>query len=431
MVSRNTSMFVLPETSPQAHIQSLQRAHSLQSPQTPDWGPQGFSPAQSPAHQGIGTGMFTPQLSHQQYQHHQQIPVTVGGATVTSADYRFSPHRKRLSMTDTSNTPRRIRRRLFFADRSDEPEAPEDMERHKAMQREAVESALAIIRESVEVGDTHVDLSDLLLEQVPDELAELKDLVVLAPSHTMVTALQLTLSANRLKHFPLAVCELTNLTTLIMSHNKIAYIPPEIGALVNLRELSVAHNCLHVLPLEITKLTHLQTLSVFPNPFATPPNPDAVVKQPIEVILRHQYLPVKQELWPFVVSAPDAGVPRLSDLAARQLSREELIDLKYRLSQCLDSTARPALGRIVGPAIEHNAGSGVLSALRAHHLVVPDSHECAHCRRWILVPVVEVVVWAPLSLLSRSVPFKARLCSRNCLYSTGFADILRKPTTTE
>ncbi|KAI9505727.1 leucine rich repeat protein, partial [Coemansia spiralis] len=125
--------------------------------------------------------------------------------------------------------------------------------------------ALAIIREAVEVGDAHIDLSDLQLEQVPDELAELKDLVVLAPSQTLVTDLQLTLSANRLQHFPLAVCELTNLTTLILSHNRIVHLPPEIGNLASLRELSVAHNRLRVLPLELTRLTCLQTLSVFPN----------------------------------------------------------------------------------------------------------------------------------------------------------------------
>ncbi|KAJ1667743.1 hypothetical protein IW140_001198 [Coemansia sp. RSA 1813] len=419
MVSRNTSMFTLPSPSPQAHAQALQRAHSLQSPQSPGWGP-GLSQAQSPVQQ---QGMLTPLLP----QHQQQIPVTVGGGTAASADYRFSPRRKRLSMTDAPNTPRRIRRRLFFADRSDEPEAPEDMERHKAVQQEAVDSALTIIREAVEVGDAHIDLSDLQLEQVPDELAELKDLVVLAPSHTMVTALQLTLGANRLKHFPLAVCELTNLTTLILSHNRIAYLPPEIGALANLRELSVAHNCLRVLPLELTRLTQLQTLSAFPNPFATPPHADAT-HQPIETVLRRHLLPTKHNLWPFAVDAPDMGVPRLADLAARQLSRDDLIALKYRLAQCLDTTARPALGRIVGPAIEHTAGSGVLSALRAHHLVVPVGHECTHCHRWILVPVVEVILWAPLSLLSRPAPFKAQLCCRNCLYSDRFAEILTKPT---
>ncbi|KAJ1796100.1 hypothetical protein LPJ59_003953, partial [Coemansia sp. RSA 2399] len=32
MVVRNTSMFALPNTSPQTYAQSLQRAHSLQSP---------------------------------------------------------------------------------------------------------------------------------------------------------------------------------------------------------------------------------------------------------------------------------------------------------------------------------------------------------------------------------------------------------------
>ncbi|KAJ2662913.1 hypothetical protein IWW48_001621 [Coemansia sp. RSA 1200] len=416
-------MFVLPSPTPQTHAQTLQRAHSLQSPQSPGWGPESHQ-TQSSVLQAIGAGMSTPPHPHNHHQN-QQIPFTVGGATAASVNYRFSPRRKRLSMTDTPNTPRRIRRRLFFADRSDDPEAPEDMERHRIAQREATDSALAIIREAVEVGDAHIDLSDLQLQQVPDELAELKDLVVLAPSHTMVTALQLTLGTNSLTHFPLAVCELTNLTTLILSHNRIAHLPPEIGALVNLRELSIAHNCLRVLPLEITRLSQLQTFSAFPNPFEPPPRVGAQY-QPIEAALRRR-LPVKPDLWPFAVDAPTAGVPRLADLAARQLSRDQLIALKHRLSQCLDPSARPALGRVVGPAVEHVAGSSVLSALCTHHLVVSSGHECAHCHRWTLVPVIEVVVWAPLSLLSRPAPFKAQLCSRTCLYSDKFAEILRMP----
>ncbi|KAI8325454.1 hypothetical protein GQ54DRAFT_254784, partial [Martensiomyces pterosporus] len=122
---------------------------------------------------------------------------------------------------------------------------------------EADEAALNIIREAVDLGNSHIDLSDLQLESVPDELAELKDLVVLTPGHVLATDLQLMLGTNRLRHFPLAVCELTNLTTLIISHNRIAHLPPEIGNLANLRELSVAHNRLRVLPLEVTRLKNL------------------------------------------------------------------------------------------------------------------------------------------------------------------------------
>ncbi|KAJ2678383.1 hypothetical protein GGI25_002368 [Coemansia spiralis] len=407
LAARNSSMFTLPDAQQQeAQSLVLQRAHSLQSPQQQQ---------QQPSSRLASThaSPLQPQSPRQQIPPH-------------TADYHFSPRRKRVpGAADSPGTPRRIRRRLFFADQSDGPEAPEDRERHRAVEREATQSALAIIREAVEVGDAHIDLSDLQLEQVPDELAELKDLVVLAPSQTLVTDLQLTLSANRLQHFPLAVCELTNLTTLILSHNRIVHLPPEIGNLASLRELSVAHNRLRVLPLELTRLTCLQTLSVFPNPFIDPPAANAP-KEAAEAALRRLLPSAQESLRPFSVATRNSGIPRLVDLAARGVSREQLVALKHRLAQCLGSS-QPALGRIVGPAIEPTEESSVLTALRTHHLAVPTGHECAHCSRWFLLPAAEITVWAPFSLLARPAPFKARLCSRNCLFSDKLAAILAKP----
>ncbi|KAJ2160781.1 hypothetical protein GGF46_001969 [Coemansia sp. RSA 552] len=390
LAPRNASVVGLPSRSPDAHRRMLQRTQSLGAPGSPLWPPVASPPPQ------------------------------------TATPYRFSPRRKRLPLLDSPVSPRRMRRRLFFSDASDEPTAPEDCERRRAQHREAAEMALAVIREAVEAGDAHVDLSDLELEAVPDELAELKDLVVLTPSHALITALQLTLSNNILRHFPLAVCELTNLTTLILSHNRIALLPPEIGNLVNLSELSVAHNRLRYLPLELTRLKHLHTLSVFPNPFLDAP--DAPEPAGPEVMLRRRLqaeLP-GATLRPFRLTLVDRGLPRLADLAARKLAPEQRIALKQRLAQCLENT-RPVLGRIIGPAIEPGSGAGVLSALKAQHLVLPIGHLCAHCAQWFLAPPVELTAWAPLSILARPAPFKVRLCGRTCLFSGTVARILAPP----
>ncbi|KAJ2574468.1 hypothetical protein GGH95_003901, partial [Coemansia sp. RSA 1836] len=233
--TRNTSMAAsFPSRSPEAHRQQLQRAHSLHSPNSFMTG------SSSSSITAVGSHHLSPPPPPPQLSSPPQQPLASPPAGASS--YHFSPRRKRLSAAEYSPaTPRRLRRRLFFEDSMDS-NAPEDRDRRRAVCREASETALAIIREAVEVGDPHIDLSDLQLEAVPDELAELKDLVVLAPSHTMVTSLQLILSSNILCHFPLAVCELVNLTTLIISYNRISHLPPEIGNLVNLRELSVSHN---------------------------------------------------------------------------------------------------------------------------------------------------------------------------------------------
>ncbi|KAJ2239627.1 hypothetical protein GGH19_004538 [Coemansia sp. RSA 1807] len=305
-------------------------------------------------------------------------------------DYHFSPRRKRVA--DMANSPRRIRRRLFFADGDAGPT-------RDPAQRLA--AAAAIIREAVESGDAHVDLSDLDLDEVPDEIAELKHLVVLAPSGALVTDVQVTLGSNSLRGFPLAICELDNLTTLILSHNRITHVPPEIGNLCNLRELSVAHNKVRVLPIELTKLRRLHTLSVFPNPFMTSKE-------------------TQGDKWPHVVELRNNGVPRLADLAARKLTRLQLMAVKQRLVQCVNTRAP---GRSIGVAMEPDGS--VVSALRAQHVGL-NGHLCV-CGRWFLAPPVELTVWAPLSILARPAPFRVRLCARSCLHDPALAGILAKP----
>ncbi|KAJ1870711.1 hypothetical protein H4R99_007113 [Coemansia sp. RSA 1722] len=409
LAARNASMVRLPSGSPEAHrYGSLQRAHSLQSPPYTSQTPRQPLSHHHHHHQQ-GAYSLAPEILH-----HGRSPF-VGSPPSALRFQQFSPRRKRLSVGDASAaTPRRIRRRLFFQDDEDSAPARETLEHLQERSKEAGDAALVIIREAVEVGEPHIDLSDLGLDTVPDELAELKDLVVLTPGHMLNTDIELTLSSNRLARFPLAVCELTNLTTLIISNNRITHLPPEIGNLFALKELSIANNRLHTLPLELTRLTQLQTLTVFPNPFTDAP-PDGLPAS-------H---PLGPHTFPHLLHLEYAGVPRLSDLAARRLTRAQLITLKHRLSQCLEST-HLALGRIVGPAIEPGDG-GVLNLLRAQHLAVPVGHQCAGCGLWFLAPAAEIVVWAPLPpLLVRAVPLKVRLCSRNCLASDAMLAVLKK-----
>ncbi|KAJ1811785.1 hypothetical protein LPJ75_003974, partial [Coemansia sp. RSA 2598] len=377
LAARNASMMGLPGSSPEAHRHNvLQRAHSLQSPSLPSQAPrQSQTPHPHSSHSQnihqLGAYSLAPEILHHGYS-------PFAGSPPSSLRFQqFSPRRKRLSASEASaTTPRRIRRRLFFEDDADSPLAHESAEHRQARSKEAAAAALSIIREAVEVGEPHIDLSDLGLEAVPDELAELKDLVVLTPGHILATDLQLTLSSNRLAYFPLAVCELANLTTLIISNNRIAHLPPEIGNLTALKELSIAHNRLHTLPLELMRLTELHTLTVFPNPFAEAP-PDS----------HPTSHPLRADTYPHALRLENAGVPRLSDLAARRLTRQQLAALKHRLSQCLGTTQLD-LGRIIGPAVEPEDG-GVLQALRAQHLAVPVGHQCAGCGQWFLAPAAE------------------------------------------
>lgn len=335
-----------PSHSPQAHRRHLQRSHS--------------------AHPTPTTSLLSP-------------PNTV--------PHHYSPrrHSNKRQSTDSSllgspeDPARRIRRRLFFGDNSSNPlDKPRQAE------------ALAVIREAVEIGEPHIDLSDLQLTQVPDELAELQHLVSLTPAHSLVSDIQLTLGSNCLRNFPLAICELTNLTMLILSNNRITHLPPEIANLRNLRELSVANNCLRELPIELTQLEQLEILAVFPNPFAS-----------------------QKEENKRLVEWRQSGIPRLSDLVTRAMTPEHLRDLKHTLTARCSASHLP-LGRIVGQAVQLT-DNGLLEALRTQHLAVPLGHRCWNCQNWFLVPAVETVEWKTLPpVLTRICPFRIRYCSRNC-----------------
>ncbi|KAF2237682.1 outer arm dynein light chain 1 [Viridothelium virens] len=134
----------------------------------------------------------------------------------------------------------------------------------------------------VEHNSEMIDLSDLELESVPDELLEpLQQIIKLpraedrAPSpelyRSLAPALQLYLSANRLRSIPSAILNLEHLTVLSLRGNKLVELPGSIGRLRNLVSLNVANNLLRWLPFELLdllrdpgKLTHLY---LYPNPF--------------------------------------------------------------------------------------------------------------------------------------------------------------------
>ncbi|KAJ1955859.1 hypothetical protein EC988_001657 [Linderina pennispora] len=145
----------------------------------------------------------------------------------------------------------------------------------------------------------------------------------------------------------------------------------------------------------------------------------------MEAALRRVLAGVRSELLRQFMVVSHSSVPRLADLAARHLTRAELKTYKHNLALCLED-ARPPIGRIVGPAVE-TSGNCVSAALKAQHLELPIGHQCAVCNQWFLLPTVEVLVWATMPLLQhRIIPFKVRLCSRNCLFTDTFVNILTK-----
>src|SRR5690554_4390223 len=69
--------------------------------------------------------------------------------------------------------------------------------------------------------------------------------------------INLDLSRERLKEFPMELLNFPNLENLDLSNNRISLIPAEIGDLKNLQVLDLSRNRFNILPPQIGKLKEL------------------------------------------------------------------------------------------------------------------------------------------------------------------------------
>ncbi|XP_025077380.1 uncharacterized protein LOC112554025 isoform X3 [Pomacea canaliculata] len=118
-----------------------------------------------------------------------------------------------------------------------------------------------------------LDLSDNLLEVLPEEIGQCQFLQSLALDKNFLTALpdslencknmrRLDISRNHFKKFPKVVTKLTSLLRLYAQSLQLTFLPDDIGNLSNLQNLYVNGNCFSLLPSSITKLQKLKDLSL-------------------------------------------------------------------------------------------------------------------------------------------------------------------------
>lgn len=89
------------------------------------------------------------------------------------------------------------------------------------------------------------------------------------------TLLNLNLSHNRLKRFPMDVLLFANLNSLDLSYNNLAKIPKEIGQLKYLKELKLRNCSLQEFPSTIVSLNGLRVLDLSENGFRCIPPPSS------------------------------------------------------------------------------------------------------------------------------------------------------------
>ncbi|KAK9239310.1 hypothetical protein V1525DRAFT_372853 [Lipomyces kononenkoae] len=129
------------------------------------------------------------------------------------------------------------------------------------------------IRQALEDGMRKIDLDGLNLDTIPDEIEDLRNLVVLDSGLTghqdagpLRQDIEIYLSNNNISGMPPPLFSVENITVLSLRNNRLTAIPNAIYRLRNLQNLSLGGNELQYLPAQILLLKQLHVLTVHPNP---------------------------------------------------------------------------------------------------------------------------------------------------------------------
>lgn len=134
-------------------------------------------------------------------------------------------------------------------------------------------------------GGITIDLSHKNIHGVlPEEIVDIikRELERLALSNNKITTLPtrfaecqslryINVRDNKIREFPMVLCELTRLEILDISRNKIRILPPELAKLKSLKVLSAQKNRIEELPLSLADMASLQCIKLEGNPVRFPP----------------------------------------------------------------------------------------------------------------------------------------------------------------
>ncbi|KAK3314629.1 RAM signaling pathway protein-domain-containing protein [Apodospora peruviana] len=159
-----------------------------------------------------------------------------------------------------------------------------------AHENEAKAAEASGVSDTLKPGLT-IDLSRRKIQKLPDEIVDvIKDeLERLALSHNFLesfparfaecTSLRyLNVRQNRIKEFPMALCDLKSLEILDLGRNMLEVLPPEIVKLSSLKVFSLPKNQITELPLCLADMPSLSVIRLEGNPLIFPPPEELQVK---------------------------------------------------------------------------------------------------------------------------------------------------------
>jgi Leucine-rich repeat (LRR) protein len=131
--------------------------------------------------------------------------------------------------------------------------------RQSKKEEKALAEASALIEASRKKLATHLNLSGLRLNELPESVGMLTELQVLFVSH------------NNLRTLPRSICDLKHLTDLYIDGNELTALPEHITRLKQLRHLDCSSNKLTTLPESIGEMVGLESLFLDDNNLAELP----------------------------------------------------------------------------------------------------------------------------------------------------------------
>lgn len=278
--------------------------------------------------------------------------------------------------------------RFKFSTLTQHPSTDHDVEAEIPSRSSRFSEARAIILQSFEDISPFVSLAHMQLDDIPDEIKDLNNLVIF-PQSTQVMR-QLYLNNNNLRVLNPNLFEFTNLNVLSLRHNKLVFIPSSIEKLKNLRDLNISINKLRHLPPQILNLPCLHTFRAGPNPFI---EVDSNATQVDESDSRH----AKGLRWisSVVYKRERSTVTSLKALCLDAIAR---YDVTYRETKYWKN----AVPKLYHPII-------ALAISKGHF-----KETCNECDLIVVESYAKVYEWWQI-LQNNEIPIKRRFCSEKCV----------------
>ncbi|ANB14152.1 hypothetical protein AWJ20_5111 [Sugiyamaella lignohabitans] len=290
------------------------------------------------------------------------------------------------------------------------------IKRHKSYTRAGSFTSIAdghfvkaqeIIANAIDEGASKIVLSNMDLTEVPVEIGDLQNLVLLnSDSSSGDPDFHIFLNGNNIKTLPSALFNISNITVLSLRANQLAQLPPSIGRLKRLVNLSIAQNNLTYLPIELLELDHLDIFTFNANQFLQPPA-STVPRRPPTVSANTSSDPTTASTssYPPILTATSTAhisfalkatrqTQSLSELCLVQVAHHVISEREINLWD-LD----PGIKKLVSQGVD-SRDSGVTCGICKRRMV----HGIGYVLEW----------WANFKGVQDHLPFRRDLCSFRC-----------------